>query len=188
MKTAIYAVNDRVFWSPAVYVSTETYVVNDQISFDIGTSPVIDERIYIANQAVSAEETPLTAPTKWDLKAENNTFYTCIAITTAGDLPTDTAKFTAGDNREPKLKTVVIDITLYNLHSRITPRDIPEIRSIRYDGGGNKDKSEHAISWLEKVQNGTITPNLPVILDDDGIVDQNTERFTYGKSPTKSYK
>jgi hypothetical protein len=187
-KTATYAIDDRVFWSPTAYDATAIYVSGDQISFDIGTSPTVNEKIYIANQAVAAGETPLTNPSKWDLKADNNTFYTCTAVTLAGDLPTDTAKFTAGDNREPKLKTVVVDITLYNIHSRITPRDVPEIRSIRYDGGGNKDKSEHAISWLEKVQKGTITPDLDVKVDDNGDTEQNTERFSYGSSPTTSYK
>lgn len=186
--TSVFAVDDRVFWSPTAYAAASTYVLDDQISFDIGTSPVVDEKIYIANQAVAAGETPLTEPTKWDLKADNNTFYTCILVNDVGDLPTNTTKFTAGDNREPKLKTVVIDIVLYNIHSRITPRDIPEIRQIRYDGAGNKDKSEHAIGWLEKVQKGTITPDLDVLLDDDGITEQNTERFSHGISPTTSYK
>jgi phage gp36-like protein len=187
-KTATYLIDDRVFWSPTAYDALATYITGDQISFDIGTSPEVDEKIYIANQSVAAGETPLTHPAKWDLKADNNTFYTCIADTTAGDLPTDVTKFTAGDNREPKLKTVVVDIALYNIHSRITPRDIPEIRQIRYDGAGNKDKSEHAIGWLEKVQKGTITPDLTVRTDDDGVTEQNTERFSYGTSTTTSYK
>jgi len=187
-KTATYAIGDRVFWSPTAYNPLSTYVTGDQISFDIGTSPVIDEKIYIANQSVNAGETPLTHPAKWDFKADNNTFYVCKAATIDGDLPTDTLKFTIGDNREPKLKTVVIDIVLYNIHSRITPRDIPEIRQIRYDGAGNKDKSEHAIGWLEKVQKGIITPNLDVKVDEDGLTEQNTERFSFGTSTTNPYK
>jgi hypothetical protein len=186
--TATYAVDDRVFWSPTAYNATLTYVADNQVSFDIGTSPVVDEKIYIANDSVAAGETPLTTPAKWDLKADNNTFYTCILATDAGDLPTDTTKFTAGDNRDPKLKIVVVDIALYNMHSRITPRNIPEIRQIRYDGAGNKDKSEHAVGWLEKVQKGTVAPDLDVLLDEDGVTEQNTERFSYGNSPTTSYK
>ncbi len=186
--TDTYAVNDRVFWSPTAYDAALAYVEDDQISFDLGTSPVVDEKIYVAVATVGIGETPLTDPAKWALKADNNTFYTCILITDAGDLPTDTDKFTAGDNREPKLKTVVVDIALYNIHSRITPRDIPGIRQIRYDGAGNKDKSEHAIGWLEKVQKGTITPDLTVKTDDDGVTEQNTERFSHGISSTTSYK
>jgi len=187
-KTATYAVDDRVFWSPDAYDATETYAIGDQVSIDIDTDDSIDERIYIANDSVAAGESPLTTPAKWDLKAENNTFYTCILDTTAGDLPTNDTKFTAGDDREPKLRTVVVDIALYNIHTRITPRNIPEIRQIRYDGMGNKDKSAHAIGWLEKVQKGTITPDLAVKTDDDGDTEQNTERFSYGISPTNNYK
>lgn len=187
-KTSTYAVGDRVFWNPTIYSATLTYALGDQVSFDIGISPEKDEKIYIANTSIALAETPKTAPTKWDLKADNNTFYTCILATTAGDLPTDATKFTAGDNRNQKLKTVVIDVTLYNLFSRITPRNIPEIRQIRYDGAGNKDKSEHAIAWLEKVSNGKITPNLDVKLNEDDEIEQNTQRFSYGSSPITSYR
>jgi len=187
-ESATYKVNDRIFWSAITYDSTLTYSTDDQVSFNIGTSPVIDEKIYIANDSVAAGETPLTTPAKWDLKADNNTFYTCTVATVAGDLPTDTAKFTAGDDRNKKLKTVVVDICLYNLFSRITPKSIPTVRLIRYDGNGDKAKSENAISWLEKVQKGNITPDLPVLLDDDGESEQNTERFSYGSSPQTAYR
>lgn len=45
------------------------------------------------------------------------------------------------------------DITLYIVHSRIMPDNIPKLRQTRYD---------NAINWLEKVAAGYIAPSLPV--------------------------
>lgn len=45
------------------------------------------------------------------------------------------------------------DITLYNLHTRVMPDNVPTLRQKRYD---------NAISWLEKVAQGFIAPSLPV--------------------------
>lgn len=44
------------------------------------------------------------------------------------------------------------DITLYKLHSRVMPDNIPTLRQTRYD---------NAINWLEKVAAGYIAPMLP---------------------------
>lgn len=45
------------------------------------------------------------------------------------------------------------DITLYNLHTRVMPDNIPKLREKRY---GN------AITWLEKLADGFIAPELPI--------------------------
>lgn len=45
------------------------------------------------------------------------------------------------------------DITLYHLHSRIMPDNVPTLRQTRYD---------NAINWLEKVAAGYIAPILPI--------------------------
>jgi phage gp36-like protein len=50
----------------------------------------------------------------------------------------------------------MVDIVLYHINSRITPRNIPEIREIRY---------EQAIDWLKAVVAGRVTPDLPVLID-----------------------
>lgn len=74
---------------------------------------------------------------------------------TAGTLPTDTTKWTAGDNRNPQLVNYCIDVALYTVHSRIAPRNIPELRVKRYDD---------TIKWLKDAAQGKfITANLPVI-------------------------
>lgn len=45
------------------------------------------------------------------------------------------------------------DITLYHLHARVMPDNIPTLRERRY---------ENAINWLEKVSSGFIAPILPI--------------------------
>jgi hypothetical protein len=116
----------------------------------------------------------------------NDVVYTCIAESLA-HLPTDTGYWTAGatysfdgfypenttywtkgDNRNQLIVTYLIDITLYHLHSRINPRNIPELRYVRYDGG-NALQTGGAIGWLKKVSSGDVTAELPVIIPEQGV-------------------
>lgn len=60
--------------------------------------------------------------------------------------------WTLGDNRSQRLVMVMVDITLYHIHSRIAPRNIPELRINRYKA---------ACNWLSDAAHGLITPNLP---------------------------
>lgn len=71
-------------------------------------------------------------------------YYTAKADTNAGDLFSDSTKFDTGEKRNALIKRYVIDVALYELHSRINPRNIPEFRIQRRDD---------AINWLKLVQN-----------------------------------
>ena len=78
-----------------------------------------------------------------------------------GTLPTDTTKWTAGDNRNQQLVNYCIDVALYTVHSRIAPRNIPDLRVKRYDD---------VIKWLKNAAQGnTITANLPLIQPSQGM-------------------
>ena len=57
-------------------------------------------------------------------------------------------------DRHPLIKLYCIDITLYHLHSRISPRAIPQLRMDRYDA---------AINWLKQVARGELLPDLPTL-------------------------
>ena len=57
-----------------------------------------------------------------------------------------------GEARNALLVMYMVDITLYHLHSNISPENVPELRGIRY---------EAAINWLKAVAKGSISPNLP---------------------------
>lgn len=58
----------------------------------------------------------------------------------------------SGNSRSQVIIMYLVDMVLYHLHSRINPRQIPDIRSERY---------EQAIDWLKKVSRGQLAPDLP---------------------------
>ena len=63
-----------------------------------------------------------------------------------------------GTERNALLVMYLTDMLLYHIHSRINPRQIPNLRAIRY---------EAAIKWLEMVAAGKLSPNLPGIASPD---------------------
>jgi phage gp36-like protein len=65
-----------------------------------------------------------------------------------------------GEDRSAIIVMYMVDITLYHLHSRITPRNIPQVREDRYNT---------AIMWLNKVAKGELTPRLPRLTDEDEV-------------------
>jgi hypothetical protein len=79
-------------------------------------------------RVLTAAGTPITNAGNYDLVGVNKAIYLVIAATTAGVFPSDDTFFTLGDTRAAMLKRFVINITLYELHSRINPRAIPEHR------------------------------------------------------------
>lgn len=62
-----------------------------------------------------------------------------------------TAYWIQQDNRSQQLLTICLDISLYHLHSRIAPRNIPDLRVKRYDD---------AISTLKKFLKGDTIPQI----------------------------
>jgi hypothetical protein len=78
-------------------------------------------------------------------------------------LPDNTLYWTPGDNRNPLVKMYMIDILLYHVHSRINPRNIPELRAIRYDGN-NSFQTGGAIGWLKNIEKGKVNLNAPEIV------------------------
>jgi hypothetical protein len=95
----------------------------------------------------------------------------------SGFLPDNTTYWTAGDNRNQQIVLFLIDITLYHLHSRINPRNIPDLRKERYNGNGPND-SGGAIGWLKAVAHGNVQADLPVYTPQQGL------SMRYGNSAT----
>lgn len=81
-----------------------------------------------------------------------------------------------GEARNSLIVMYMLDIALYHMHSRITPRNIPEIRADRYDA---------AIAWLKMVSRGDITPELPRKADDEG---EKTVRSRFDSNPKISHQ
>ena len=59
---------------------------------------------------------------------------------------------TEGADRNALLVMYAVDIILYHIHSRLNPRQVPDIRADRYDA---------AIKWLSAVNKGNLSAALP---------------------------
>ncbi|MBC7383019.1 MAG: DUF1320 family protein [Bacteroidia bacterium] len=65
-----------------------------------------------------------------------------------------------GTDRDAQMLSTIIDISIYHLHTRIAPRNIPELRQVKYD---------NAIAWLKMCAYGEITPALTKIDPTQGM-------------------
>lgn len=135
-----YNVNDDVFWKDF------TYKCKIQTPYLDHDTAIQYREIENLPQKNVAPDDVIQGATYWG----NKTAYSIAA----GTLPTDAAKWVALDNRDQQMVVYLIDITLYHIHSRIAPRNIPELRVKRYDD---------AIAWLKMCAKGDVTPNLPLI-------------------------
>jgi len=97
-------------------------------------------------------------PGEWvvDGPVETGIIYTA-TVETLGNLPTDTNFWKAEDGRNPLMKTYLIDVTLYHVHSRISPRNIKALVMSRRD---------EAVKWLKMVSKGDISLDLPEITEE----------------------
>jgi phage gp36-like protein len=89
----------------------------------------------------------------------NNKTYKAIDIST-NENPIDNANLweEIQDIRDAQVKMYVIDLTLYHIHSRINPRNIPDLRLNRRD---------EAVKWLVMISKGDITVDLPERNEED---------------------
>lgn len=153
--TATYAVGDYVYWKGKYYQCL------------IATSPISHEA---ALQIGNYQSLPYPNVFPDDPSQGAKYWGTGTAYSVSEKYPTNEAFWTAGDNRNPQMVNYCIDICLYHLHSRISPRNIPELRINRYDD---------AIAWLKKASKGDITASLPLIQPRSG------SRIRYG-GPVKN--
>lgn len=143
--SGIYAKNNQVWWKDKTYTCVlPTIMLNHVTEIQYG------QRSNIPPQNVAPDDSILGAQ-YWG----TGTSYSI----SAGVLPTDTTKWVAGDSRSAQMVLYCIDIALYTLHSRIAPRNIPELRVKRYDD---------AIKWLKSVAKGELTADIPAIQPKQG--------------------
>lgn len=148
---SFYSVGDQIFWNEKTYTCLiKTIVPSHDAQLQYGT---------IQNQPLQNvfPDDPQNGLIYWGVGAPYSV--------AAGTLPTNIAFWTQDDNRSQQLLEVLIDITLYKIHSRIAPRNIPDLRVKNYD---------EAIQWLKDARKGEVTANLPVIQPSQG------RRIRYG--------
>jgi len=147
---SFYNVNDLVVWNNRNYkCRVQTAALVHETALQYRTI----ENLPLQN---IAPDDPISGAAYWQNMS---------ACSVGGTKPTDTTKFTKSDDRDAQMVLYLCDIVLYHLHSRIAPRNIPELRVKRYDD---------AIAWLKMCADGSITPNLPLIQPKQG------SRIRYG--------
>jgi phage gp36-like protein len=175
-----YLIGNRVSYSGKIYqaltnntnkqpdtnLSDWSYVVDDQLLFYV-TLPNNEwnyKTKYSAGSIVWYKDSVYTAVVENENVAPDSSLATWGAGTPysvlAGTKPTDVSKWTKGDNRNQQIVLYMVDVTLYHLHSRINPRNIPQLRGLRY---------EEAIKWLKMVASGDITADLKEINPEQGV-------------------
>lgn len=87
---------------------------------------------------------------------ESGTIFTA-KKETSGNAPAAGEFWSESDGRDPLMKTYLIDLTLYHIHSRINPRNIKALIMSRRD---------EAIKWLGMISKGQINADLPNLTDD----------------------
>lgn len=132
---SFYKVGDYVAWGNARYKCLKaTYAYDHATLLQYGTR----ENIPPINQFPDA-----SGQQQWQFDSN---------IELTGDRISQ-GDFINGDNRNQQLVNYIIDIMLYHLHARISPRNIPELRLERYD---------NALNWLKQCAKGDdINAGLP---------------------------
>lgn len=148
------------------------YVTLPEAEFDYDTTYEIGDVVwyqdYTYTCAVACVNIKPTETAYWTVGTE---------YTITGDYPDDDTKWTLGDNRNQQIVLFLIDITLYHLHSRINPRNIPDLRKERYNGNSPTD-SGGALGWLKSVASAKVNADLPEIAPEQGL------SMRYGNSAT----
>jgi hypothetical protein len=141
---ANYVVGDEIFWKDKTYTcKRDTTVIGQETALQYGT---------YANVPLSNSFPDAIGDTQWQFDDD----YEVPADTEI----TDTDFWALGDNRDQQMVMYFIDITLFHLHSRIAPQNIPQLRVDRYNA---------AIDWLKMCANGDVTPKLTKIQPKEGM-------------------
>jgi len=151
--SAYYNKGDVVFWNDKNYTCQVT-------------TPLLSHDTVL--QYRNLQNIPLLNPAPDDVQQGLAVWGTgTLYSVPAGTLPTNTTYYILFDPRDAQMVLYLCDIVLFHLHSRIAPRNIPDIRVKRYDA---------AIEWLKMCATGEVTPNLPLIQPKQG------NRLRYGGS------
>lgn len=156
---ALYNIGDQVFWKNKVY---ECKIQTAVLDHDTGLQYREIKNLPLPNVA---PDDPIAGLQYWG---------TGTAYSVTNQDPNNTTYFEKTDNRDPQMVLYLCDVVLYHLHTRIAPRNIPELRVKRYDD---------AIAWLKMCAEGNITPNLPLIKPQQG----NRIRFGGGIRQINTY-
>jgi hypothetical protein len=157
--SALYNIGDQVFWKNKVYqCKVQTAILDHDTALqyrEIKDLPLPNV----------APDDPISGLQYWGAGVPYSVY---------NEDPNDSQFFSTSDNRDAQMVLYLCDIVLYHLHTRIAPRNIPDLRVKRYDD---------AIAWLRMCAEGNVTPNLPLIKPKQG----NRIRYGGGIRQINSY-
>jgi phage gp36-like protein len=133
----VYRQGDQVWWKNKTYTCQKP-------------TPIMDHDTALQYGYYQNLPLPNVAPDDPTAGLQNWGTGTLYQVTQ--ELPTNETYYAETDTRDAQMVLYCCDIVLYHLHTRISPRNIPELRVKRYDD---------AIAWLQMCAKGDITPNLP---------------------------
>lgn len=139
------------------YVKLPNNEYNPDSTYVSGNIVWYADKTYTAKSTVKG-----VLPTEAQFWTEGST-YTVSEVGTG-----NTSKWTAGDNRNPLIVMRLIDITLFHIHSRISPRNVPDLRRQRYDGD-SPAQIGGAIGWLKQIAEGKVNVDLPERLPEQNL-------------------
>lgn len=167
----VYNANDVVWWHDRPWTCLkinkshmpDINLVSDYNGFDL------DNNISIGYNL---------SATELDYSIGNSSAYWVAGTTYSfiNEMPENGTYWIKGDNRNKLLTMHLIDICLYHLHSRVNPRNIPDLRKERYDGNG-PNQVGGSVGWLKKVGEGIVH------LDIDEIIPLQGGSVMFGSLP-----
>jgi len=142
-----YITGNKVVLTAEDWLFASSYVVGDLVNDS--ASGLVYKCILDASGIVP------TNATYFELAGVNNSIYDVILGGT-GNLPSNTTYFSVGESRNPLLIRLMVDLVLYDIHSRLSPRNIPEHRIQRHDD---------VIKYLKAIADprSNVNPNFPLI-------------------------
>lgn len=122
-----YAADKYVYFNPTVmdYSSSVAYQIGDYVWYEA------NGLTYVATAVTTAGNLP-TDITKFSPTTINRKIYKTKITTPAGTLVTNATYYEENDPRDPYLVSLVVDVFLYHLLSRIVPRNVPERIGVKY--------------------------------------------------------
>ena len=128
-----YRTRDRVILGEVITHVNDFNRWDNKTEYIIGNI-VTDDNGYVYTAIAASTNQPLTLTAYWskmiNIATSNATYWT------------------VGDNRYPMFVELAMDMTLYNLHARINPRNIPDLRI---------ERNREALDQLDRWASGTDT-------------------------------
>lgn len=156
-----YVVDNLIYYTEPAYDNTKTYLVDQRVSYNN----------YIYKCILDTQGNDPTNTDHWEQIKINGTpiynysIFNCI-VASQSNYPDDTTYWSKTDTRPALIKKYVINVAIYELFSRVNPRNLPEWAI---------QKRDEADSHLNRIAKGTDTPLLPLYADED-----EGQRIVYG--------